>query len=159
MGVLEKLSRLVTTGAAAAQRDAIDVLGQCYVDCVQLARQLARHAEIAPQGYSRDGLNDLAGAEEQQARRLGDALRAAGMAPPAVPNAELPAGALNHWRRLVQDLEAHRASARRLRELATHFAETLPATAELFDALCREEAIHCERLRALIARADPQALD
>jgi rubrerythrin len=46
-----------------------------------------------------------------------------------------------------------------LRELAGHFAETLPSTAALFDDLCREETTHCERLRALIARADPQALD
>ena len=59
----------------------------------------------------------------------------------------------------MQDLEAHRLSARRLRELAVHFAESLPTTAALFDELCREEVTHCERLRTLIARADPQALD
>lgn len=159
MGVMEKLSRLVVGGVAAASHDAVDALSQCYVEGVKRARQLARHAEMAPQGYSTDALKELAAAEEKQTERLRAALRAAGATVPAVPTAALPPGALNHWGRLLQDLEAHRASARRLRELAVQFAEILPTTAELFDELCREESIHCERLRTLIARADPQALN
>jgi len=113
---------------------------------------------MAPQAYSAQGLKELADAEETQAERLRAALSAAGHAIPAVP-ASRSSGAPSHWARLVQDLEAHRMSARHLRELAVHFAEDLPSTADLFDQLCREEIGHCERLRALIARSDPQALD
>jgi len=156
MGVLDKISRLVTGSGAG---DATRAVRECYVDCVQRAQQLRRHAAMAPQAYSTEGLDELAAAEDQQAERLREALRAAGETAPPVPAAALPGGALNHWGRLVQDLERHRAAVRRLRELAVHFAESLPATAELFDQLCREEAIHSERLRTLIARADPQALD
>ncbi len=159
MGILERISRLVIGGAAAAAHDATAALQQSYVDCVSRARQLARHAEMAPQAYGTEGLRELTAAEEQQADRLRTALRAAQAPIPSVAAEPLSGHALNHWGRLVQDLELHRASMRRLRELAVHFAEALPATAELFDELCREETAHCERLRALIARADPQALD
>jgi hypothetical protein len=158
MGVLEKLSRLVGSSTAVMQ-DITQALGESYVGCSGRARQLRRHAEIAPQEYSAEALKELATAEEAQAERLREALRVAGEAVPAVRAEPPPAGALNHWGRLVQDLEAHRLSARRLRELAVHFAEALPTTAQLFDELCREEVAHCERLRGLIARSDPHALD
>jgi hypothetical protein len=157
MGILDRISRLVTGGVAA--HDATEALRQCYVDCAARARQLARHADVAPQAYSVESLKELAAAEEKQAERLRAALRAAEVLIPSVSTEPPPGHALNHWGRLVQDLEPHRSSMRRLRELAVHFAETLPATAELFDELCREETAHCEQLRTLIARADPQALD
>jgi hypothetical protein len=159
MGVLEKLSHLVVGERASASRRAGAALQECYCDCVRRAGRLAQHAELAPQAFSLESLKDLAAAEEKQAQRLRDALRAANEQVPAVPNEPSPAGALSHWGRLVQDLEAHRASVQRLRELTMHFAEELPNTAQLFDELCREESVHCEYLRNLIARADPQALD
>jgi hypothetical protein len=159
MGMLEKLSRFVVGGEGAVVHDAAAVLQACYVGGVQRARQLGQHAEMAPQAYATEGLQNLVAAEEKQTERLRDALRAANAPVPTVPTESLPPGAQNHWARLVQDLEAHRTSARRLRELAVHFAESLPSTAELLDQLCREEMDHCERLRTLIARADPQALD
>ncbi len=146
-------------GDVAARYDAIEALTQCYIECTQRARRLARHAELAPHAYSAAALTDLATAEAAQAQRLLDALRAANAEVPDVAGPPPLPGALNLWGRLVQDLEAHRLSARRLRELAVHFAENLPTTATLFDELCREESTHCERLRTLIARADPQALD
>jgi hypothetical protein len=157
MGVLNKLSRLIT-GAAPTEK-AVAALSECHRSAVTRSRQLAAHAEIAPQDQSAESLRELAVAEEQQVARLSAALCSSGAAVPPVPEAAPPAGALNHWARLVQDLEAHRRSMRRLRELSTRFAESLPSTAELFDDLCHEEAGHCERLRELIARADPQALD
>lgn len=159
MSMLEKISRLVVGSRTATAHEATAALRQCYIDCAARADQLSRHAEMAPQAQGAEGLAELAAAEVKQAERLRDALRAAGENLPAAPAATLPPGALNHWARLVQDLEAHRASERRLRELAVHFAEALPDTATLFDELCREEHVHCERLRGLIARADPQALD
>jgi len=159
MGVLNKLSRWVTGSTVGAQREATAALGLCYVAGVQRARQLHRHSAMAPHTYSADALAELAAAEETQAQRWRDALGAAGIPVPPVPP-EVPLhGALNHWGRLVQDLEGHRAAVQRLRELAIHFAEELPSTSALFDEICREEAVHCERLRTLIARADPQALD
>ncbi len=140
-------------------RLATTALRECYVDCVRRSQLLSRHAEMAPQAYSMEGLRRLAAAEASQAERLRAALQAAGVAIPPPPPDTLPSGALNHWARLVQDLEAHRLAFRRLRELAVRLAASFPSTAELLDQLCREEHEHCEALRALIARADPQALD
>jgi phage shock protein A len=104
-------------------------------------------------------LKQLAAAEEDQRDRLRQALEAVGAPAPPVASELLPRRALNHWARLVQDLEAHQEAVQRFRELAMRFAESFPRTAGLFDELCREEETHCEDLRALIARADPQALD
>ena len=159
MSMLEKLSRFVAGSAVATAHDAAAVLRRCHADCAARASQLSRHAEMAPQSQSAEGLAELAAAEGRQAERLREALQAIGETVPMMPPALLPVGALNHWARLVQDLDLHRASAQSLRELAGHFAETLPDTAALFDEMCREEQTHCERLRGLIARADPQAID
>ncbi len=159
MGVLDKLSRFIVGGTASVTREATAALRETYLGCAERAAQLGRHAEMAPQGYSIEGLKQLTAEETEQCERLRHALEAAG-APIPPTAAEGPRrGAMNHWARLVQDLEMHRAAAQRFRELTTHFAESLPKTAELFDTLCRQEMAHCEDLRALIARADPQAID
>ena len=159
MGVLERLSRVFVSATTKATQDATAGVRENYLACVERGHQLRRHAELAPQAQAAEGLAALAAAEEQQAARLREALRALGENPPTFSGTSQPHGALNHWGRLVHDLEAHRLAARRLRELATHFAESQPETAQLFDTLCREEMGHCEQLRELIARADPQALD
>ena len=159
MGVLEKLSRLVIGGNAGTASEAIAALIQSYIDCARCTAQLVRHAELAPQRYSADALRLLASGEAKQLERLRQALEAAGADVPSVSSGSPSRSALNHWARLLQDLEAHRRSTQRLRELAIRFAETFPQTAGLFEGLCREELLHCEDLRTLIARADPQALD
>jgi aspartate/methionine/tyrosine aminotransferase len=159
MGVFDRLSRLVAGGPSAATQEAAAALAQSYCDCAGRAAQLLRHAGMAPQQQSAEALRQLAAAEEERRDRLRQALEAAGAQVPSAAPETPPRGALSHWARLVQDLEAHRDAVQRFRELAIRFAESFPQTAGLFDELCREEAAHCEDLRALIARADPQALD
>src|SRR5262245_12128802 len=116
MGVLEKLSRLIAGSEATARSAAVEALTQCYIECRQRAIRLARHAELAPHAFAAEALTELAAAEETQAGRLRDALRAADAKVPDVSDPPRLSGALNLWGRLVQDLEAHRASTRRLRE-------------------------------------------
>jgi hypothetical protein len=159
MGVLDRLSRFVIGGSGAPTQEVAAALGESYLACDQRAAQLLRHAGMAPQRQGAEALKQLAAAEEEQRGRLRQALDAAGTPIPSPAPEPLPRGALNHWARLVQDLEAHRAAVQRFRELAIRFGESLPKTAGLFEVLCREEVTHCEDLRALIARADPQALD
>jgi len=159
MGVFSRLSRLVIGESAAAPEELAAEVAHAYLDCAQRATQLLRHAEMAPQQQSAEALKRLAAGEEEQRGRLRQALEAAGArVPPVAPESRAHGGS-NHWARLVQDLEAHRVAVQRFRELAMRFAESFPKTAELFEVLCREEVVHCEDLRALIARADPQALD
>jgi phage shock protein A len=159
MGMFNRLSLLVIGGSAGATEQLTVALQQSYLDCARRAAQLLRHAEMAPQSQSTEMLKRLAADEEEQRRRLQQAIEATGTPVPAVATERPAREALNHWARLVQDLEAHQAAVQRFRELVTHFTELSPKTAGLFDMLCREEAVHCEDLRALIARADPHALD
>jgi hypothetical protein len=158
MSVIDSLSRLFAGAEAVTPREATAALVQAYSDCVWRAVQLERHAEMAPQPHSEQVLRRLAAEDVAQGVRLRQAIEAAGAFP--TPTAEpSPRTGLNHWERLLQDLDAHRRCVLQSRELALRFAARLPQTAALFDTLCRTEGEHCEGLRALIARADPQALD
>jgi hypothetical protein len=159
MRLAHTLSRLLTGSLAGEVHEAREALQEAYVACVQRACQLRRHADLAPQEAGAEGLSDLAAAEEAQANRLREAIATAGLVVPEVPSPSWTGAGLSHWARLVQDLEAHRAAEARLQELARRFADATPELAGLFDGLAREERAHCESLRALAARADPQAID
>lgn len=159
MGVRDTLSRLLAGDATTASREATAALVLSYIDCVRRTAQLERHADMAPQQCSMQALKNLASADAQLCERLRDAVEAAGAAVPPVAPEPPPRGALNHWARLIHDLEAHRLAVQQFRELGLRLAPGFAQTAALFESLCRAEAIHCEDLRGLIARADPQALN
>lgn len=155
VGVLQTLARLVAEPAG----DPYAALQEAYVGLVTRAGWLARNAERAPQALSRDALQRLSVAETAMAERVAAVLRGAGRIVSAPTDTPRPAGGLNHWRRLVQTLDAHRAAERDTREFCVQFAETHPTVVALFDELCRTERSHVIALRGLIARADPLALD
>ena len=157
MSMLQKLGRFVVGGKDAVE-DPTDVLRQIHTDAVERMLLLQQHAEMAPQEYSRTGLESLVAAAQEQVESLRNALRERGLRVPTEPAAPV-AGSVNHWARLVQDLERHRSSSRRLRELAVRFADSHPDVSSFLDQLCQQDLRTCERLRALIARADPQAFD
>lgn len=159
MSVLDTLSRLLTGEDASTSRDAAAGLVQSYIDCVRRAAQLQRHAELAPQACGAQALKRLAAEDAEQGSTLRQAIEVAGIVVPS-PVTDVPQGdGLNHWTRLVNDLDTHRRCVMQSRDSALRFAARLPQTAALFESLYRAEASHCEELRALIARADPQALD
>jgi bacterioferritin (cytochrome b1) len=155
----DTLAKIVTGDRHAVVHEALPELQRAHAGLLQIAQQMRHHAELAPNQLSREQLLRLAEEDETQAKRVAEAIGAlgGGTLPHAVP--PVPAGALNHWARLVQDLELHRTATRHLREEAIHFAENLPETGSLFEQICAEEEIHAVQLRDLIARTDPQALD
>jgi rubrerythrin len=157
MAVLQRLSRWIIGGTSA--EEAVQALMQCYCDCATRASRLARHAEMAPHPGAAERLAELAATDERHAKRLADAIVAAGRNLPTVPQTLPARGTMNYWGRLVWDLEAHRLAVKQLRDLVNRLAEELPDSAALFDELRRGEMAHCQALRALIARADPQALN
>lgn len=159
MSWLQKVGRFVVGGSSAVQ-DPAGVLRQVYAGAVQRLALLEQHAELSPQEYSRKGLSTLAKSARQQVDAIRSVLRQRGVGLPPEPAALASSSAsMSHWARLVQDLELHRTSVQRLRELAFHFADTDPAIAQFLEQLCQEDLRSCERLRVLIARADPQALN
>jgi hypothetical protein len=159
MSLLQTVSRFVVGGASAV-KDPAAGLRQAYGDAVQRRALLEQHADLAPQEYSRKVLSTLEKSARQQADTIRSALRQRDIGLPLEPPAPTAAPAsMNHWARLVEDLELHRAAVLRLRELAFHFADADPDVAKFFEELCQEDLRSCERLRVLIARADPQAHD
>jgi hypothetical protein len=155
----DTLTRLVLGDSQVVIHDAVPELQKAHAGFVQRAEQMRRHAETAPNQLNHQELGRLGDEEQAYAQQLLEALTAMGASSTLQAAGTVPDGALNHWGRLVQDLEAHRAAARHLREEAVHFAETLPETAKLLEQLCRAEEAHALRLRDLIARTDPQALN
>lgn len=158
MSMLQKLGRFVVGGRDAVD-DPSEVLRQIHADAVERMLLLQQHAEMAPQEYSREGLETLAAAAREQVDSLRATLRERGLGLPPEPSHSTGGDPINHWARLVQDLERHRTSSRRLRELAVRFADSHPSVAAFLDQLCQQNLRACGRLRVLIARADPQALD
>jgi hypothetical protein len=159
MGVLQRFGRFVV-GGSGATKDAATALRQTYADAAERLALLELHTDLAPQDYSRQSLKSLVAATRHQLDRIRGRLRERGVGlAPSPQGATAGPSSLNHWARLVHDLELHRSSTRRLRELCVHFADVDQEISVLFDALSREDYRSCEHLRALIARADPQALD
>ncbi len=124
------------------------------------ARRMAEHAGLAPNTTCEVELRSLAADHERLADRLGKALAERGIkvSTPALREVGAPSGP-NHWARLVEDLESIRQARSDLLEAATRIGDTDPSLGELLGALSRECEAHAVRVRGLIARADPQALD
>lgn len=158
MGILQRVARFV--GVDAPPGEAALALLDAYAGSARRAAQLREHAEIAPHENSAAILRDLAGAEDQQVRRLREAMQGLRITPPGSAVADRdPVTGQSHWVRVVQDLEEHRRAVQKYREAAIKLAEAAPALATLFEELSQEEYAHCEILRGLVARADPQALN
>jgi hypothetical protein len=136
-----------------------EALGMLYRGFTERAQQLERHAGAAPTAQAESALRGLAAEDESMASRLRGAIQTAGFpVPVALPPPSTPEGP-SHWARLTNDLELHRQAFRRLREAAIEAAADRPQLQALLEALGYEEQRHAERLRGLIARADPQALN
>jgi hypothetical protein len=154
----DALGRLVSGEQYTVTHEAIPELQKAHAGLRERAALMREHAEAAPNQLSQQELSRLAEEDDGEAKRLAEALEALGAEVPHIVPVP-PVGSLNHWERLVQDLEAHRGAMRRLREEAVHFAETVPQTGALFDRLCQLEEAHALRLRDLIARTDALALN
>lgn len=155
MGVLAQFARLL---GAKPSHDGAEALRAAYEAAAKRTRLLVLHSELAPQESSAEVLKELAERSRRQEAQLASALRELGH-----PLAEGPAREVdtnqNHWQRLVLDLDLQRAAIDDLREVALASSNRAPRRAALFEQLCRDcEGIR-DRLRALIARADPHAHD
>ena len=156
MRVLRQISQ-VLTGVSPAS-DGIAALGNARRDCLVRAERLRADAARTPYPGAREELLALARMETDLAHRISELLagRVRGSADALRARSEC---GRNHWARLVARLEDHRAAVHGYRDCATRLTETAPAIARAFERLSTTQATLCVRLRALIARADPQAID
>lgn len=134
------------------------LLGPLYTALSGLSAQLAGQAQMAPTAPLDDELGKLGHDVGAQAKRIQALLVERQLALPEAGSAVAVAQP-SHWARLVQDLEQLREVRRQLLDAYARLNEVDPALAgELEDCGHRVEG-QLQRLRSLIARADPQALN
>lgn len=149
--------RLVDAPAIRREELLLQELVADYTAEIALAQQQRAHAELAPYPAAAVKLNELAAADEGQAKRLAELIGKLGGTTPEV-NGEVRAGK-SHWARLMIDLEAKRLAGNRYLEQAITWENESPDVGALLRELEREEQEHRVMLRDLIAKSDPQALD
>lgn len=149
----------IARGSQAPREGEIQArLGQMYTALAGLSAQVLAHAQMAPTAALEEELSKLGEEIGAQAEGIGMLLAQRQLTPPAAgeTGAVVPT---SHWARLVQDLEQLREVRRLLLDAYARSNEVEPAlAAELEDCGRRVEG-HLHRLRSLIARADPQALN
>jgi hypothetical protein len=128
--------------------------------CTEQAQRLAAAAAQAPTAGAEEALRDLAARQADLATALAAAL-AQRQAPAAAsaPAPVLNGAARNHWARLVAALEACRAARSELARATPRLIEADASLAPLLEIVDRGYERESLALRALIARADPQALN
>ena len=150
------LKRLVA-GSVVRREDLVRDLAADYTAEIALAHQLRDHAAQVPYPSAGDRLNELATAEEAQAKRLAEAITSLGGTVPAETPA--PRGGRSHWARIMEDLRDEQAAGSRYLEQAIAWENDFPEIGALLRTLEREETRHRVLLRDLIAKSDPQAID
>lgn len=134
-------------------------LARLLAELRQQAGQLEDHAEQAPNENAERELGQLAKEQRMVADHLAVELGRRGVSVPvnSIPPAE--AAGDSHWARLVQDLEHLRAVRSGLLDLWAVVNESQSDLGTVLEEVGRITESHLGRLRNLIARADPQALN
>lgn len=136
------------------------VIGELSLALSASARSLTRHAALAPHERAARELQSLAEEDERAASLAASRLAAGqGPVPLLVQERAAPDAGLNHWKRLCEDLATHLDVLSKI-ELARRQAPKAPSDlGSMVDRVARQEETHVRRLRDLIARADPHALE
>lgn len=151
--------RGILEGDERAHRRVNEDLRNLYKGFVERAARIELTANEAPTESSENDLRKLAADHRKTADLIKVALEARKSSAPSAVAAPTPSGAVNHWARVVEDLEATHEGHNQLREVANRILETNPELTDLFETLTQRFADHVARLRGEIARADPQALN
>jgi hypothetical protein len=153
--LFKRVREILMRDGKSKSTDPLDILAESYRDLRSLAAQISRHADRAPYPHVTRLLRRIAQEKESSADLLRDKLPGAGtrLESAAFENKS----GKNHWERMAQDLNDHRALETRLLERATLIGEQTPETAELLRRIAASQRPHMEALLDLIARADPQA--
>ncbi len=126
---------------------------------VERAERLALTAGQAPSKATETDLRKLADDHRATADLIKSALESRKSSAPSSVGAVTASTGVNHWARIVEDLEVFQQGRNQLMELSNDILESYPELTPLFDALAKKTADHIARLRGEIARADPQALN
>lgn len=153
--------RLLRLATGDPQREVVEQLALMHRGALAQAQRFAADAAQAPNEASESELHALATERQALAVALDAALQRSGLeASLTAPGAPAANGASrNHWARLVAALEACRDERSQVLIALPRILELDASQENLFELVLRGLDAELLSLRALIARADPQALN
>jgi hypothetical protein len=153
--------RLLRLAIGDPKQEVAERLAAMHQGSADQAHRLTANAAQAPTAAAESELRALAADRGAQTVALAHALtqRAVAADVPAAPAPVLNGAARNHWARLVAALEACRQERAQILRATPRLLELDPALGELLEAVLRGLDAELHTLRAMIARADPQALN
>lgn len=152
--------RLLRLAGGDPKRAIVDHLRTIQQRAVDQAERLSAAAAQAPTAGAEGELRTLTAEASALAADLTRALDGRGPASqPGQPPPALNGATRNHWARLVAALEACRETRAQLLRTTPRLLELDGSLAALLEAWLHRLDTELVALRALIARADPQALD
>jgi hypothetical protein len=152
--------RLLRLAIGDPKDEVVEQLARMHQRAVDQGRRLEAYAAQAPNAAAETELQALAAERRTQVDGLAAALQVSNApepsaGPPIVPNG----AARNHWARLVAALEACRTERAETLRATPRLLELDPTLAPVLESSLRSLDAELLALRALIARADPQALN
>ena len=152
----DRLYRLAIGDPRREIAERLSAVQQCSVAQQQ---RLANAAAQAPTASAETELRALAARQHELGAAVGRALQGRGAVPAAIPGPPSNGATRNHWARLVTALEGARAARAQLLRDTPRLLELDAGLADLLRQLLAALDIEVVGLRAMIARADPQAID
>jgi rubrerythrin len=136
-------------------RALVNILRQRYVDEKQHAARLNQHAEKMRYPQFREALRRIAADESKHADWIAKKIQAlGGMLPPVT---EVRSQQKNSWQCLLEDLEEERRCSADLEDDMLAIRSDYPDVDELLGRIDEEERKHCDEIREMLMRSDPQA--
>jgi hypothetical protein len=120
--------------------------------------ELAAHANQAPTRSAEAGLRSIMDTHRKTATLLGQALAERGVTTPSAPPAATSPIGVNHWARIVADLDNSRLARNTTLEMSTRL-DAHPEIAALLLRIVEQTEEQIIDLQRQVARADPQALN
>jgi predicted transcriptional regulator len=151
--------RRLAIGEEGVSDDVREELRRLCAGFSERASRLAHDAAQAPNDLAERELTRLAEDHAGLGKGMREILAGRHIDAPSLDESPTPSMGPNHWARLVEDLQDQRAARGQLLELVARVNESDPELAAALESLAGGVETHLARLRSLIARADPHAID
>lgn len=158
MAWLETLRGLLDSSDQDKKRVA-EGLREVHRGFLDRAARFERTAERAPSESAESSLRRLATEHRATTAIIESALAVRSSSTRGGVGNVIASDGINHWARIVENLEVLQQGRNRILELARDLIDLDPELIDLFDVLTRRMNEHVTRLRGEIAEADPQALN
>jgi bacterioferritin (cytochrome b1) len=137
-------------------RQVVDILRQRYIEEIQHVKRFTQHAQRMQYPQFREKLLRIASDEAHHAEWIAEKITLLGGKLPVVP--EIPATEKNSWQYLLADLDEEKHCAAEVMEQIQSIGAELPGVTEVLQRISEDGKKHCEEIREMLMRSDPQSL-